>query len=293
MRCSEAVKLLDGFRTRELVKSQHKQVAAHLAACENCAGELAAIARFAAELSGLGAKAPGAILQLVREKTFDRYSDLETELGRIWVGFSVLGVTLVVPRASEPAEFESVYMNRYRRRPLKGELPRGYEAAIRKAAAGFAAARVPLDLSAVSDFEQNVLLLLRKIPRGEVRPYSWLAREAGSPQAVRAVGNAMARNPVPLLLPCHRVVPTGGGIGNYAFGPDLKRRLLAREGVPVEQIEQFARERVRYIGCKTTGIYCLPTCRDARRVRSENRVLLAGAAEAAESGFRPCRHCRP
>jgi hypothetical protein len=103
----------------------------------------------------------------------------------------------------------------------------------------------------------------------------------------------MARNPVPLVLPCHRVVPTTGGIGNYAFGSELKRSLLAREGVALDELDELARQGMRYIGCRTTGIYCFPTCRDARRTRPANRIPLPGHEEAARAGFRPCRHCCP
>ena len=70
-----------------------------------------------------------------------------------------------------------------------------------------------------------------RIPRGEVRTYGELAAIVGRPRAARAVGTAMARNPVPLLVPCHRVVPSSGGVGNYGFGSDLKAKLLAGEGV--------------------------------------------------------------
>ena len=60
--------------------------------------------------------------------------------------------------------------------------------------------------------------------------YGALAARLGHPKAARAVGTACARNPVPLIVPCHRVVPRGGGVGSYAGGPDVKRRLLAHEG---------------------------------------------------------------
>ncbi|MEJ2110813.1 MAG: MGMT family protein, partial [Acidobacteriota bacterium] len=70
-----------------------------------------------------------------------------------------------------------------------------------------------------------------KIPAGKTQTYAWLARRSGYPNAARAVGNVMAGNPVPFLLPCHRIVPASGGIGNYGLGKELKRKLLRREGV--------------------------------------------------------------
>ena len=115
----------------------------------------------------------------------------------------------------------------------------------------------------------------------------------GPPRAVRAVGNILAHNAVPFVVPCHRVVPSAGGIGNYAFGSSVKRELLRREGVDVDGLEALGREHVRYIGSKTTKIVCFPTCGDATRIREENRVPFREAGEATERGFRPCRKCQP
>ena len=67
-----------------------------------------------------------------------------------------------------------------------------------------------------NEFERAVLEKALEIPRGEVRPYSWIASEIGRPKAVRAVGSALAHNPVPLVMPCHRVVRADGMIGQYS-----------------------------------------------------------------------------
>lgn len=90
---------------------------------------------------------------------------------------------------------------------------------------------VPLDLP-VSGFEREVLELLRTIPPGEVMTYGEIARRLGRPRAMRAVGNACAKNPVLVVVPCHRVVPASGGVGNYggAGGASTKVRLLEKEG---------------------------------------------------------------
>ncbi|MDQ7819682.1 MAG: MGMT family protein [Armatimonadota bacterium] len=91
----------------------------------------------------------------------------------------------------------------------------------------------PVDLGLVGPFERRVLELLRAIPRGEVRTYRDIARALGYPGAARAVGQACARNPVPLIIPCHRVIRSDGRPGGYSLrgGVALKRRLLLREGV--------------------------------------------------------------
>lgn len=77
-----------------------------------------------------------------------------------------------------------------------------------------------------SEFRMSVLDALRDIPYGEVRTYAEIAEEVGSPRAYRAVGTACAENPLPIIIPCHRVVPSTGGVGSYAGGSALKRRLL-------------------------------------------------------------------
>jgi methylated-DNA-[protein]-cysteine S-methyltransferase len=87
------------------------------------------------------------------------------------------------------------------------------------------------DLSDLSSFSRRVLEAAAEIPRGETRTYQWMARFIGMPQAARAVGNALGSNPIPLVIPCHRVVRGDGTIGGYAFGTQMKRSLLAAEGL--------------------------------------------------------------
>jgi methylated-DNA-[protein]-cysteine S-methyltransferase len=91
---------------------------------------------------------------------------------------------------------------------------------------------VPVDLSLVrSPFRRTALETLRAgVGLGDVVTYGRLAARAGNPRAARAVGTACATNPVPIFVPCHRVVPSGGGVGSYGGGPERKRRLLALEG---------------------------------------------------------------
>lgn len=93
---------------------------------------------------------------------------------------------------------------------------------------------VRLDLRLASGFRRDVLDVLRDIEFGTTRSYAGVAEQAGSPRAVRAVGTACARNPVPLVVPCHRVVRSDGGSGQYAGGAEAKGRLLDLErGVKV------------------------------------------------------------
>jgi len=80
-----------------------------------------------------------------------------------------------------------------------------------------------------TEFDMNVWLTLQEVPYGETRTYKWLAEKVGKPAASRAVGQALSRNPMPILLPCHRIIESDGSIGGYSGGADIKRRLLEIE----------------------------------------------------------------
>jgi len=85
----------------------------------------------------------------------------------------------------------------------------------------------------MSEFQTRVLELISKIPKGKVTTYKEVARALGSPRSCRAVGNALARNPHPLEIPCHRVVRSDARIGGYRLGSRRKARLLLDEGVEI------------------------------------------------------------
>lgn len=89
----------------------------------------------------------------------------------------------------------------------------------------------PLDLSGGTEFQQRVWRAMTKIPLGRTSSYGEIARAIGKPQAVRAVGGACGANPIPVLVPCHRVLAANQKIGGFSGGLDWKRKLLAREGV--------------------------------------------------------------
>ena len=95
----------------------------------------------------------------------------------------------------------------------------------------FGALSLPLDFDSLTDFEHDVIQALASVGYGNVLSYGELARRSGHPRAWRAVGSAMARNRYPLIVPCHRVVRSGGKLGNFSLGPEWKQRLLDLEGV--------------------------------------------------------------
>ncbi len=293
MRCTDAMKHVDAFRTGEIPAGVRREVAGHLSECGACAEALASIRHLTRQFRAMAVRAPKQIIVEILTKTTDRYAKVETDLGNFWVACSPRGITHIERATRDAAAFEKAYRSRLGRPIRPGLLPDRLALAVRQGTSGIRPVSTRIDLSASSEFERKVLLLLRKIPRGEVRPYSWLAREAGHPKAVRAVGNTLARNPIPFILPCHRVVPLSGGIGRYAFGSSIKRDLLIREKAPVSLIEELAQKGVHYIGCKTTGIYCLPTCHAARRIREENTIPFHTLEDVRAADFRPCRLCRP
>ena len=88
---------------------------------------------------------------------------------------------------------------------------------------------VPVDLSPMTEFQRRVLAATARVPFGELTTYRQVARHAGNEQASRAAGAAVGSNPVPIVVPCHRVVATDGSLGGYSGGLAAKRRLLALE----------------------------------------------------------------
>src|SRR5579859_6799478 len=157
----------------------------------------------------------------------DRFASLDTPLGPVFVAWNRYGVAAVMKTATAD-EFAACFRERYGRsaRPA-AELP---------------ASMKQFDLRSVTEFERAVLFKALEIPRGEVRTYGWIAAEIGRPAAVRAVGSALRKNPVPVLIPCHRVVRSDGHIGHYALGgTEAKRTILAAEGLESADIERLAR----------------------------------------------------
>lgn len=123
-----------------------------------------------------------------------------------------------------------------------GLLARRWERAAQRELSAYFAGRLrafssPCDLGQMPRFTRAVLRITAQIPYGEVKSYRWVAKRLGRPKAVRAVGNALARNPMPIIIPCHRVVRSDGSLGGFALGLKWKRRLL--------ELEKNHRQRAR------------------------------------------------
>jgi O-6-methylguanine DNA methyltransferase len=224
----------------------------------------------------------------------DSWTELPGPIGPLYVAWGADGVT-AVERAGEPDDFELEYATRLGR-PVQRvpDMPTRMADQVERRMAGERTAGPPIDLASLTEFEQAVLRKTMEIPYGEVRPYSWVAREIDRPKAVRAVGTALAHNPVTFVIPCHRVVRADGHIGQYgAGGPKAKREVLGQEGIDADELERLAGKGVRYTGSDSTKIYCFPSCRHARRTMTKHEVRFGSAEDAATAGYRPCRVCRP
>ncbi len=231
---------------------------------------------------------------LVEVGLADRMAPVESPIGTLWVAWNGRGVS-GVEQATDGASAAARHAEHVGRRTgVAAHLPSSLADAIARRLAGDRRVRIPLDLRGRTEFEVAVLTKALEIPRGEVRPYGWIAAEIGRPRAVRAVGTALGHNPVPLIVPCHRVVRTDGTIGQYSLGgPHNKRTILAAEGLDPDAMEAAAQRGERLAGSRTTHIFCLPTCRHARRVQDRYRVSFRSTREARAAGYRPCRICRP
>ena len=245
-----------------------------------------------AELERLAGELPERVSEGVALGTglAEGYDFYESAIGTVVVTFNPLGVSSV----GAAGEFEERRASRSQRPLIRAEAPAAWRARIPEAIERGTPGKLPVDLRSVTEFQESVLRATATIPRGEVRPYGWVAREIDRPKAVRAVGSAVARNPIPLIIPCHRVVRSDGHIGNYSLGgPHNKAELLEHEGAAPVELERMAARHIRARGNTTTGVYCLPTCSAIRRSAETNVIDFRSPTEAEESGYRACELCRP
>ena len=165
------------------------------------------------------------------------YDVLASPLGPLWVAIGPKGVTTIhygdAPSDSELRRLVRVYgpgvvPDHRRSSALARELDQYFNGK-RKAF------DVDVDLSGLTPFQSRVLAATAKIPFGEVSTYGTVAKRAGNPKASRAAGGALNSNPIPILVPCHRVVGSTGALVGYAGGLDAKKRLLAIEGADLSR----------------------------------------------------------
>jgi methylated-DNA-[protein]-cysteine S-methyltransferase len=155
-----------------------------------------------------------------------------------------------------------------------------------------AIAHRPIDLSLMaSAFQRRALTRLRDVPPGSVVTYQGLAAAIGSPSSQRAIGTTMASNPLPIYVPCHRVIKSDGKIGNYGGGVGRKLKLLRAEGFEVDRGDRVGSHVV--YGHWRSRIFCRPTCSAVRRAERKEWIIFTDSARAREVGMRPCKLCHP
>lgn len=159
------------------------------------------------------------------------YDAVETPIGRVLVAATDDGLVRLAFRQRE-APFVTALRQWLRAEVVRSPLQTAD--VVRQLRAYFAGRRrsfdLPLDLGKLTSFQRRVLRAAARVPAGRVVSYGDLARRIGQPRGSRAVGQALGRNPVPIVVPCHRVVASGGGLGGYTGGLDIKRKLLRLEG---------------------------------------------------------------
>jgi len=155
------------------------------------------------------------------------------------------------------------------------------------------ALRSSLDLSLVkSPFQRRVLQLLLRVGPGAILTYSSLASWAGAPSAPRAIGGAMHDNPIPVYVPCHRVLRSDLSLGGYGGGLDVKHRLLQVEGFSFTATGMVAEQGAVWAN-RNTQIFCRSGCRALARSSRTNALLFRDAAAAGQAGMSACRICLP
>lgn len=162
------------------------------------------------------------------------FTIFETVLGWMALVWSPAGLRRVIlPQVSKVAVLDQISLNGYPANEDSYVQPAGLARKIAEYLSGMQVEfHCRLDLRAVSHFQRKVYEVVRTIPRGQVRSYSWVAYVLGLPNSARAVGQALARNPFPIVVPCHRVINNDGSLGGYSGGVRLKQKLLELEQLP-------------------------------------------------------------
>ncbi len=242
MRCSDVEALWDEMR--EGVEPEREHAVAHLRRCTTCQELYREFEGVAYCLSCLPVVEPPADLlpriidhiramrgRLQRAAVPDEIGRVSSPVGDLYVAWRADAITFLGFDRGEDFEAMTQRVERRLRRPVQpADVPTWLIHAVARFFATWSVDEARVDISTLTTFEQAALRKAAQIPPGEVRSYGWIAREIGKPLAARAVGQAMARNPIALLYPCHRVVDASGALHNYGYGIELKARILLMEG---------------------------------------------------------------
>jgi len=163
------------------------------------------------------------------------YSCLNPPFGPVFVAKTVKGICFVNLSKISEAGFQSLLRKKFRKKPIRDD--EKLKCVINELLDYFNGNQVNfkslLDLRIGTIFQRKVWEKISEIPYGELRSYKWIANKIGNPDAVRAVGNAVGKNPVPPIIPCHRVIRSDGKLGGFSSGIPLKKWLLKLEKTPI------------------------------------------------------------
>ena len=238
MRCCDVEKLWDDMR--DALQPHREAVIKHLRACPPCQELYEQYEGIAYCLTCLPPPEPPATLvpkiidhirSAVKATVPESVAKIASPIGLLYVAFRESGITYV---ALDRGEGDETAFQRIKARLGRSVVGSMAPAWVNETLNAFFRSHVShlerVDISELTPFEQATLRATATIPAGEVRSYGWVAATMGQPNAARAVGGVMARNPVPLLYPCHRVVVCEGRLHNYEYGIDVKARILELEG---------------------------------------------------------------
>ncbi len=159
------------------------------------------------------------------------YSCFDSPFGPVFVAKTIKGVCFINLSKISEAGFQSLLRRQFQKEAIRDD--RQLKSVINELLDYFNGNKVNfksiLDLSIGTIFQRKAWGQISKIPYGELRTYKWIAREIGNLKAIRAVGNAVGENPVPPIIPCHRVIRSDGNLGGFSSGISLKKWLLKLE----------------------------------------------------------------
>jgi methylated-DNA-[protein]-cysteine S-methyltransferase len=239
MRCRDVEALWDEIRG-ECKKSLKETVHTHVAACPSCQELYQQFEGVAFCLSCLPQPEPSCdltkkVVEHIATLKFKSRTPIlltaaQTPIGRMYVGFRDNRIAYLGIDTGSPIQDVRTHIERRLRRPIvMGDPPSWLAETLERFFATWTVDEGTVDMSDLTPFERAALRAAAQIPPGEVRSYSWIAAQIGRPKAARAVGRAMARNPLPVFFPCHRVVDATGSLHNYFYGLEMKARLLKME----------------------------------------------------------------
>ena len=306
--CREIEPDLVAVATGEAAPATAQVVEAHVSRCAPCRDELRQYRAVEGLVGDLRrAPLPAVDPTLARAQLESRLADLKSRLvsfgifssplGPILIGRSEHGVSMV-----EYLESEAAASSRLARLAGADAVENeGAAASLFRDVLDYLGGRRtrldwPLDLRwARSDFQRRVLEATSRLPYGAVTSYAHIARDIGAPTATRAVAQALRWNPIPIAIPCHRVIGSSGDLTGYAGSKvTLKQQLLALEGVPVAGSGAgHVERRAMYVRYLAESEYCVPTCGELPSTPLSELTLFGSRERAEAVGLAPCTSCRP